>query len=442
MMKGKKIGRSAVAGMLEGLGGVGGNSNLATPTIKVLKGSNLYEVFSKTARLLPELGTIEYLMAKKILPFKAPKLVCYDGDLARSWYIDVQVWEPKNGKFKRRRLSFDINEEQTVSGRRKRAGQYIQEIEVMMKDASVMEARPQLVVPNLLEAIDLTIEFKRGSIAPRSLRRYDALRKFVVEHYKSDLPKIDKVSTGDLFGFINGLKSKRGFGAKCFNDYRTILIVTFKQMIARGILKYNVAQGLPTIRKPKADAHHPYSMQQVREIFALAEKRELGQYILFVEFLLYTLARPGKEMRLLKVGDLRDRVIFVSAENGKTGKRTIDISPPLAGLIAEFKLGEYPRDYYVFGNAGIPGKVPRGVNYFYDLNRKLMDDLGWLGKGFTLYSWKHTGACHMYEAGVDLISLQMLCGHSTAVQTQQYLTNLGMLRKAGASLARVPEFGK
>ena len=46
---------------------------------------------------------------------------------------------------------------------------------------------------------------------------------------------------------------------------------------------------------------------------------------------------------------------------------------------------------------------------------------------YTLYSWKHTGAAHLYEATKDLLLIQRLCGHESVTTTMHYLRGIGVV---------------
>jgi integrase len=51
---------------------------------------------------------------------------------------------------------------------------------------------------------------------------------------------------------------------------------------------------------------------------------------------------------------------------------------------------------------------------------------GLRGKGYTLYSWKHTGAVNAHLSGVGIKQLQLMLRHSTVQMTDIYLKSLGL----------------
>jgi len=89
------------------------------------------------------------------------------------------------------------------------------------------------------------------------------------------------------------------------------------------------------------------------------------QMYLFIGFLYYTFTRPHEEIRLLKVGDIWEKTIFIPAKRAKSN-RGEHISTPagLEALITEFELRKYPSDYYVFTLDGKQGAMHVGKNTF------------------------------------------------------------------------------
>jgi integrase len=59
----------------------------------------------------------------------------------------------------------------------------------------------------------------------------------------------------------------------------------------------------------KGEKHTPYSQAQLTAILDVA--RADPQFYLFLHFLYYTFARPGKEVRLLRVRDLRGSTMWI-----------------------------------------------------------------------------------------------------------------------------------
>lgn len=179
--------------------------------------------------------------------------------------------------------------------------------------------------------------------------------------------------------------------------------------------------------------HAVFSKEQIKKNREACN--ELGEeYLwLFCEFMLYSLARPA-ELRKLKVEDLDvdgERIYF-RGENSKGGAgEWIDMYPPLKAKIVENKLHMAPKSYYVFSAEQTPGPNPVGINYFYKRHLKMLNSLGLAGSdmNYTLYSYKHSGCCHLYNDIKDVLIIQQQCRHKSPEQTMGYLRDLGLFRK-------------
>lgn len=54
--------------------------------------------------------------------------------------------------------------------------------------------------------------------------------------------------------------------------------------------------------------------------------------------------------------------------------------------------------------------------------QKALAGLGWTEKGFTLHSLRHAFGLHLYETGVDLLTIKEAMGHKSLRSTEVYLT--------------------
>jgi integrase len=162
---------------------------------------------------------------------------------------------------------------------------------------------------------------------------------------------------------------------------------------------------------------------------------EIGEeYLwLFCQFMFYSLARPA-ELRMLKVEHLDvlgDR-IYIPGENakGRAGE-WIDMYPPLRKIIEEKNWHKAPKSFYVFSASQEPGPEPVGKNYFYKRHLKLLEAVGLDSSDmdYTLYSYKHSGCCHLYNRKVDLLNIQRQCRHKSPEQIMKYLRDLGTIRE-------------
>lgn len=63
---------------------------------------------------------------------------------------------------------------------------------------------------------------------------------------------------------------------------------------------------------------------------------------------------------------------------------------------------------------------------FYAQNLRLIRKIFGFGKGYTLYSWKHTGAIQAVKAGIGVKELQIQLRHHSLDMVNQYLRQMGV----------------
>jgi len=206
-------------------------------------------------------------------------------------------------------------------------------------------------------------------------------------------------------------------------NYRTTLQHVFKYAMARGEIK-ELPFDMFILPKKKDDCsaqvippdHSKILLEDIR-------KHDRQLYLAYLtEY--YTFLRPGKELRLLRVGDIdfNKGTITVSQENAKNGhKRTVTVPNQ---LLMEYKrqcVDKADKKLYVFGNRKKPSKEPCSVNMLGYRFRKYRDR-NKLPKGYKLYSGKCTGATTLHESNVvSMRSIMDQLGHSNLSSTQHYL---------------------
>jgi integrase len=175
--------------------------------------------------------------------------------------------------------------------------------------------------------------------------------------------------------------------------------------------------------------HAAYSTDQLA-LIAQAIGGKDKQFLLFIRFIYYTLARP-KEIRLIKVGHIRMDIerILMAGENAKENKESyVGISMAFKQIIVDSGILDFPANYYVFSRSGKPGIKATSVNYFSKRYRPYLKDLGLkkLNSRYSLYSFKHSGAIQLYLESKDINLIKEQCRHSTLSQTNTYLQELGL----------------
>jgi site-specific recombinase XerD len=227
-------------------------------------------------------------------------------------------------------------------------------------------------------------------------------------------------------------------GGRYRNNMRGFLKSFYRFFIKREILTKNPFEDVENARVDDSDDHRPFTREQATQIREAILADGDAQLWLFIEFAYFLFIRPGKELRLLRVGDIgQDKVKVISGhgKNRKTGY--VDIPRALEASIQRARLRDYPPHYYVFTINQKPGLTPVGINYFYKRHVKYLKALDLFGFDYDVYSWKPTGVIALYEHTRDLVRVQRHCRHSTPDQTYTYLRKYGIVF-AGMDLTDFP----
>jgi hypothetical protein len=204
---------------------------------------------------------------------------------------------------------------------------------------------------------------------------------------------------------------------------------------------HNPAARIESLPLETSEMHMPFSNEQQLRIKETLISKGNQQLLLFIKFLYYLFLRPGFELRLLRVRDIKQHTVFVpAADRAKNNKgEHVVIPAALEEIIGEFRLRRYNKEYFVFSALGVPGPELAGINYFYKRHRKLLDELALTDEQYTLYGYKHTGAINLYEATKDLLAVQRHCRHSSSSQIDAYLRKYGVI--VDTQVLNMPRFG-
>jgi integrase len=230
---------------------------------------------------------------------------------------------------------------------------------------------------------------------------------------------------GKAFTFMDYILTDLKLANKSYNKHLGVFETLYNFYIDRKQISENPFVKVKTLpeRPGKHNAFSPAQIKRIREACVLTEDHQLW---LFLNFIHYTMARPGSELRLLKVGDILEKTIRIIPENAKTTSGHVLIPPPLEQLIVDYKLRDYPPGDYVFTIAGVPGPKPTYEKYFYNQHRRILTLLKLNDKPYDLYGWKHTGVIALYKATKDVKLIQRQCRHKSLDQTDKYLRDLGL----------------
>ena len=267
-------------------------------------------------------------------------------------------------------------------------------------------------------------EFLRRKSRLTYLSKVDCFLQWIEKKQISDI-LIGDFTQERAEDFLRFLKKEKEVGDTTRNAYMLLMRSLWKTMQKQRIIDDNVWEQIERLREERVGMlpFKPNQKQRLKNYF-IEHDPELW---LFVQFEYYCFIRPG-ELRNLTVGaiDLDEGTIFVEAKINKNKKSEyVIIPPPLLRHLQEINITHYNPKYYVFSKGGTPGEEQYGYNTMYERHKKALRNLGYNAR-YSLYSWKHTGACDAIRAGVKIKELQIQLRHADLQTTDIYLRSIGI----------------
>lgn len=370
------------------------------------------------------------------------------GDLSKNWFVEFYCRNPKSGKFERQKIYKGINKFHTVGERRVAAQElcnlYTDKIRngwsPYIDDLTIYDdnLQYQSAIKNYRRAKSTNGTFnffsskfidhiKNNVNADGTLPTYRSKLRCFDAWLESkrlndvDISCIDQPVMYDFFSYIiNDLERS----AVTIKKYRQILGAVFDFVKRDRKLFQNPCFDLPSTKRINDQTPQPIQEFDI-EPFRTAITIKDPQLWLAISLEYYCFLRPGKEVRLLRIGDIDfgRGMIRVTPVNSKTAGRHVPIPLQfLKSMREEYKLHTYPRSNYVLGKTGVPGPDHLSKNclrYRFVKFRKALN----MPDMYKLYSWKHTGNIRADEAGIPRREIQHQNGHTSIQTTETYMKN-------------------
>ncbi len=290
--------------------------------------------------------------------------------------------------------------------------------------------------PTLLEALTQAITIKSREVRPRTGETYrNTVRRLTewinVEGDPRMMPEDFK--DPQILALSDWMLRERGINAVTRNNYFQTLRSVFSHVVLAGHLAKNPLSNfrqIPQDRTSRNTVIEPARMDMLLEWMRVNDP----MLMLMVRMIYWTFARPV-ELARLKVRDVDpvSGVVLFAASITKT-RVAGSVRIPADGrqMLARYlDGGAWDPELHLFTAGGKPGKKMVGENTFSQRHRVAVQACGLTETGITLYSWKHTGVCAAYDAGMDLFEIRDRCRHSTVSMTEVYLRDLGKWRPRG-----------
>lgn len=389
-------------------------------------------------------------------PYKLAKLRDRNGDLSKRWYIEFYVWDIAIGKLIRKVDYEEINTFRTAKERIKSAASRIREINLGLISGLVFNSADTVELDTPVITNEITAEstlekcFKFASQSKlatsraRTAHTHDSFNQILISVFKElkiinyPLRMISPEIIHKVMDVITHrpIKGGKKISNRTFNNYLDHLTGYFNFFVRRELIDKNPCRTV--LRLGEGTGRNlAYSNDQKSKLLEAFDSAGYLELSVFCRFIYYTLARPN-ELRQVQVKHLEKEFLFIPGSNSKNrNDRTPILANQLKDLIDKLGWRNYPGEYFVFGPGCKPSKSPRSVSYYTNKHREFILALGF-GNDFTLYSWKHSGTCDGFKAGIDIRRLQLQIGHSSINDTMTYLKSLNLLNDKDLS-GRFPD---
>ncbi len=183
------------------------------------------------------------------------------------------------------------------------------------------------------------------------------------------------------------------------------------------------------VKKGKTKARAVFSREEIKILLALPdETHETGLRDKVLLSFMYATGARAQEICDFRVGDLHvnDKSVYVTLFGKGSKVRQVGISAALANVIQKYirrrHIERYP-EKHVFSSQThehMTISCIEGIYKKYVSIAKAKHTDMFLKDSYPPHSMRHSTACHMLEAGVDIVTIRNILGHVSVMTTQIY----------------------
>jgi integrase len=266
---------------------------------------------------------------------------------------------------------------------------------------------------------------KEAGIQAKSFYPYNWCSKVFIdwlkEHHLANQP-MRKITSDNIADFFHYIGRDKDLDRPTCEKYFLNLRQLFNYAKRRGELEIIPFDNIVYPRKKKDQGADVIQADDMKILLPEIKKCDTQLYLAcMIQY--YCFIRPGKELRLLKVGDinLNNGLIVIRQENAKNKLRqTVTMPQQLIDICIEYGIDKADKTLFIFGNKKRFGTKACSVNMLRWRFNKVRDRL-MMSKGYKFYSWKHTGASRLHLSGISMRELMDQLRHSKLEATQHYV---------------------
>ena len=344
------------------------------------------------------------------------------------WIIVYYVKNPITGELDRKRNR--VKPLKSITERKKLAKRMIQEINSKLendlqsffskkgsKEFALFDSVVQIYLSNL------TREFKDSNLSKDTLKTYLS-RILNIQKYKQ-LNGIHNMLCHNfdhdfILRFLDYLRYEKNVSARTRDNYYTFIRTLTGWMLKKKYIIEDPCEGLSKIHKKKSDKK--VISKTDRELIFEYYQRTNINFFFFCMCCYYCLIRRT-ELSKIKVSDvsLKNKTLWVSAEDSKNNKSAHVTIPPRLSLLLVKHLQFAKSDQYLFSDDNYkPGYIQFKPNKATSNWSRMRKKIG-IDPKTKWYHLKDTGIVDLIIAGVPLNSVRDQARHHSISQTNEYI---------------------
>lgn len=280
------------------------------------------------------------------------------------------------------------------------------------------------VPPGLIAALRWAEAKKALVVRPRTLECYrSAINR--LEAWDGNTRRTDQMTKADVAEFSDYLM--QSVSATTRNNIFSVLRTLFTRILEGNGARSNPFSGVKPLRRNTRKSNRAFTSDQATLLLDWAIANDPGLYFL-VRMIYWSFARPV-ELERLRLDDVDPEkgIIYFRGEITKNGRdAVIHLPAPARQLLKDYmaRHANKPRRFHLVGPRGIPSAGQTGETTYNRRHRIALEAVGLEGIGLNLYSWKHTGVCAAFDAGMSVMEIRDRCRHKSVQQTEEYLRDL------------------
>lgn len=384
-------------------------------------------------------------------PTKIPKTSTLEKEWARNvWYVNYSY----NGK--QYRIKENINRIKDHKEKAYQAEVLLQSIKDDLKngynpsnpEAFITEITQQNIL--LSDAVNIYLEELKMYARPTTCGDYESKLRYLVEAYpkkqvKSFTPTdIEKYIHGKIHSckpaklFLNNksieLKSAKPWSSHTVRTGKGIFRAFFQWCIKKNYYIGDNPVSKVEAKKIRSEVetaprHIPFTKEDIAKIMEYLDEHD-KPIAFFARFIYFTCLRPAEISKLqVKDIDFQKHQLIVPLSVTKNTKKSvvdrIDIDKNLLAEFSRLKVQDYPPNSFLTSDSeAIIGSKSIGANTAYKRFVKALKAVGLVGKGYTLYSFKHFSNIQRFHNGWSLAEIMKANRHSSIAMTENYLKHI------------------